>query len=257
MSDWTELQLYRLRASGFTPRAWCSFVAESFRRARELRPSYPHARRTIIVLAAAGTAVSVGVALLGEPLVGAASAAWWIAACLMVDWHLGMLDERDRLGVANVVTLVRAGLVPAVAVLGNSPAGVALFVLAGVSDILDGLLARSRGQTTRLGLWLDGSVDGLMLGAAAVVALPAWAAAIVVGRYALPWLAIGGVYFLRATRPPLDALVSGRIPGLVCFAGLALSLAGVRGGVLLAVAGALGGLGTFTASAVRSRAAVI
>lgn len=257
MSDWTELQLARLRAERFRPQAWLSFVGESLRRSRELRPSYPHAHRTVVVLAATGTAMSVGGALLGGPVVGAASAAWWIAACLMVDWHLGMLDDRDRLGAANVVTLARAGVLPAFVILGAAPAGVALFALAGAADVLDGFLARSRGESTRLGLWLDGSVDGLMLGAAAVIALPAWAAAIVVGRYALPWVAIGGVYFLRATRPPLDTLVSGRIPGLVCFAGLALSLAGVRAGVGLAVAGALGGLGTFTASAVRSRAAVV
>jgi phosphatidylglycerophosphate synthase len=175
----------------------------------------------------------------------------------MVDWHLGMLDDRERLGVANVVTLVRAGLVPAVAILGASPTGLALFMLAGAGDVLDGVLARSRGETTRLGLWLDGAVDSLMLSAVAMIALPAWAAAIVVGRYALPWFAIGGVYFLRARRPPLGTLVSGRVPGLVCFAGLVLSLAGVRIGAVVAVAGALGGLGTFTASAVRSRAAVV
>lgn len=254
MSDWTEQTLASLRAARFTPRAWCSFLLASARRARELRSAYPRPHRTLIALAGGGSAVCLAVALAGEPRLAATAAGWWLAVSLLADWHLGLLDGHDRLGAANTLTLLRAGTVPAVLLLGHTAAGVVLFAAAGASDVLDGALARRLGEATRLGLWLDGSVDGLVLGAAAIVALPAWAAALVVARYVLPWLAIGASYFLRAQRPPFGGYVSGRIPGLVTFAGLALALLGVPAAEYLAAAGALGGLGTFGASAFRTRA---
>lgn len=254
MNDWTEETLASLRAARYTPRAWATFLAASLRRARELRAVYPHAHRRLLALAGAGTAVWLAVGLAGEGRLAAAGGLWWLAACAMTDWHLGLLDGRDRLGAANTLTLLRAGAVPAIVLLSRAPAGLALFAAAGLSDVADGYLARARDETTRLGLWLDGSVDGLLLAAVAVVALPAWAAALVVGRYAAPWLVIGASYFVRAQRPSLERFVSGRIPGLVTFAGMALALLGVAGAPYLAAAGALAGLGTFTASVLRARA---
>ena len=254
MSDWTEETLASLRAARFTPRAWLAFLSASFRRARELRTTYPRAHRTLLAVAAGGAAVWLALGIAGEQRLAAVAAPWWLAACLMADWHLGMLDRRDRFGAANTLTLLRAGTVPAILLLGRHPAGLALFAAAGASDVLDGFVARSRGETTRLGLWLDGSVDGLVLTAAALVALPAWAGALVISRHLLPWAVIGASYFLRAQRPPLQGFVSGRIPGLVTFTGLALALLGVAGAEYLAAAGAVGGLGTFTAGALRTRA---
>lgn len=254
MSDWTEETLASLRADRFTPHAWLGFLGASLQRAREQRSAYPRAHRSLLTLAAGGMAVCLAVGLAGQWQPAVATAAWWLAVCLMADWHLGLLDGRDLLGAANTLTLVRAGTIPAIALLGPTPAGAALFAAAGLSDILDGPLARRRGETTRLGLWLDGSVDGLLLATAAAVALPAWAAALVIARYGLPWLVIGAGYFLRARRPPLEGFVSGRIPGLVTFAGLALALLGLPAAPYLAAAGALAGLGTFTAGALRTRA---
>ncbi len=256
MSSWTEEALASLRTAHYAPRAWARFLVASLRRARELRPLYPRAHRRLLALTGAGLAVFVAVGLAGEAQLAAIGAAWWLAGCLMVDWHLGLLDG-DRLGVANTLTLLRAGTVPAIVLLSRAPAGVALFAAAGLSDVADGFLARARGESTRLGLWLDGSVDGLLFGAVAVVALPVWSSAVVVGRYALPWLVIGASYFVRAQRPSLERFVSGRIPGLVTFAGLTLGLAGVAGAPYLAAAGALGGLGTFTANVVRARACAV
>ncbi|HZT53276.1 MAG TPA: CDP-alcohol phosphatidyltransferase family protein [Gaiellaceae bacterium] len=254
MSDWTEEALASLRAGRYSPHAWVTFLAASLRRARELRAVYPHAHRRLLALAGAGTAVWLAVGLADEGRLAAAGGLWWLAACAMVDWHLGLLDGRDALGPANTLTLLRAGAIPAIVLLSRPPVGAALLGAAGLSDVLDGILARARGETTRLGLWLDGSVDGLLLAAAAVVVLPAWAAALVVGRYGLPWLVIGASYVVRAQRPSRERIVSGRIPGLVTFAGMTSALLGIAGAPYLAAAGALGGLGTFTASALRARA---
>ena len=100
MSDWTEDALGALKRRRFTPRAWLSFLGASFARAAELRRSYPVAHRTVVWLAASGAVASVAVALTGRPLLGWVSVAWWLAACLMVDWHLGLLDDLPYFGFA-------------------------------------------------------------------------------------------------------------------------------------------------------------
>src|SRR6218665_1753490 len=44
-------------------------------------------------------------------------------------------------------------------------ANVFLFLLAGLSDFLDGKIARATGQTTLLGKFLDSSTDKMLIGA--------------------------------------------------------------------------------------------
>jgi phosphatidylglycerophosphate synthase len=254
VNDWTADALERLRAGRFTPRAWIVFLASSLRRARELRPVYSRAHRTVLVIASAGSAACVAIALAGLARLAAASAAWWLVACLMLDWHLGLLDGRDRLGAANTLTLLRAGVVPAIVLLGGTPASLTLFMAAGAADVLDGRLARRLGQSTRLGVWLDGSADGLVVGAAALVALPYWASAVVITRFALPWFAIAGVYFLRRERPEFRRPASTRAAGLVLFAGIALGFLSVPGAAAIAAGGAVVGLATISMRVVRAHA---
>lgn len=65
----------------------------------------------------------------------------------------------------------------------------ALFILASITDGLDGYLARRRGQVTTIGMLLDPLADKLMI-AAAFIALvqfnprivPAWIAVVIIGR---------------------------------------------------------------------------
>jgi cardiolipin synthase (CMP-forming) len=66
----------------------------------------------------------------------------------------------------NLLTLLRLGFVPFVVnsiMDGRYGIALALFVLAGVSDGLDGLLARSLGQRTKLGEYLDPIADKLLI----------------------------------------------------------------------------------------------
>jgi phosphatidylglycerophosphate synthase len=241
---WTREQLTDLRASHFAPRAWCRFLAASFERAAAARRERRRAQRQVLAVAAAGFLPWVAAAALGAVPLAVVGAGWWTLVVLMLEWHLGMLDDLDRLGPANVLALARAAAVPAVLLLPVAPAA-AVFLAAGATDGVDGALARSRRETTRLGFWLDGTTDTLLLGAAAVAALragllPWWAAAAVLVRYALPWPLAAALYFLRGEMP--RRRVSGRIPGLAVFAGLAVAMLGGPGASLAAAGAAAGTL---------------
>ena len=67
---------------------------------------------------------------------------------------------------ANQLTLLRMLLIPAFVILvlyGHLGWALIVFVTAGVTDGLDGLLARWSGQNTSLGAWLDPMADKLLL----------------------------------------------------------------------------------------------
>jgi CDP-diacylglycerol--glycerol-3-phosphate 3-phosphatidyltransferase len=91
------------------------------------------------------------------------------------------------------LTLLRIFFVPIVVVLLLTRGGnmdlwaVAVFLLAAVTDLLDGYLARKRGQITTLGILLDPIADKLLTSAAFISLVylqlvPAWMVVIIVGR---------------------------------------------------------------------------
>jgi cardiolipin synthase len=70
------------------------------------------------------------------------------------------------LTVANQLTILRIMLVPAFVLLlvyGYLGWALVTFIVAGLTDALDGLIARSAGQRTSLGAWLDPMADKLLL----------------------------------------------------------------------------------------------
>jgi cardiolipin synthase len=96
------------------------------------------------------------------------------------------------MGLANWLTIARIVLIPVfVTLLVYDRVGLALwtFVLAGLTDTLDGYIARTRGNTTRLGAFLDPLADKLLLTASFVTltyrfpwVLPFWLTAVVLSR---------------------------------------------------------------------------
>jgi len=90
----------------------------------------------------------------------------------------------------NLLTLLRLLLVPPVAWLilsGTYGAALLLFVLAAVSDALDGFLARRFGWSSRLGALLDPLADKLLLVVSCVCLslaglIPGWLALLVLAR---------------------------------------------------------------------------
>ena len=73
---------------------------------------------------------------------------------------------------ANQITILRMAMIPLFLVLivyRYFTYGFAVFVIAGISDALDGLIARKFGQKTALGAFLDPLADKLLLSAAFVI----------------------------------------------------------------------------------------
>jgi len=259
---WTREVVGELRASGYRPGAWKWFIARSLARARFARRERRRAHRETLALAALGLAAWLALALLGRLWLALVGATWWALIVLMLDWHLGMLEDEAgrplaRLGVPNLLSLLRAALVPALPVLAPTLLLVALLV-SGVADVVDGAVARAFGRETRLGAWLDGGVDGFVLGAAALGAgfdglLPWWAVALVLARHALQWAVVAAVWLTIAERRERWRTVSGKLPGAVLFAGLVLACLRVPGASALVAAGSIGGLATFGLTLARAR----
>ena len=67
---------------------------------------------------------------------------------------------------ANQLTILRMLLIPAFVILllyGYRGWALVVFLAAGLTDLLDGLIARATGQKTTLGAWLDPMADKLLL----------------------------------------------------------------------------------------------
>lgn len=100
--------------------------------------------------------------------------------------------------IPNLITLMRAMLVPVVFWLllaGYIEAAFLAFVIAGMSDAVDGLLARRFGWQTELGAYLDPLADKLLIVSIFVAlgvrgALPSWLVIAVVSRDVLILLGI-------------------------------------------------------------------
>ena len=99
------------------------------------------------------------------------------------------------LTLANQLTLLRMLLIPAFVILTAYQYlgwALAAFVLAGVTDLLDGVIARWWKQRTTIGAWLDPAADKLLLLTAFVVLtlpdlgltnrLPIWLTVVVISR---------------------------------------------------------------------------
>jgi CDP-diacylglycerol--glycerol-3-phosphate 3-phosphatidyltransferase len=95
----------------------------------------------------------------------------------------------------NALTLLRIFLVPFLVVVlltkftAREFVGLAIFLVAAVTDFFDGWLARRRNQTTKLGALLDPIADKLLMSAAFISLVemdpqhvPAWMVVIIIGR---------------------------------------------------------------------------
>ena len=97
--------------------------------------------------------------------------------------------------IANQLTLLRMLLIPAFVLLvvyGRFGWALVVFIAAGVTDALDGIIARMPGQKSELGAWLDPVADKLLLVTTFIVLtlpniglvnrIPIWLTVIVISR---------------------------------------------------------------------------
>ena len=104
-------------------------------------------------------------------------------------------DEVPLWNIANILTMVRCAMVPLLVVLAilypDSVPGrlvvTAVFVLAMITDLLDGHLARSRNLITDFGKIMDPIADKAMTGAALIMLsvwdyVPWWMTVLKIGR---------------------------------------------------------------------------
>ena len=118
-------------------------------------------------------------------------------------------DSVPPMTLPNYITIARFLMVPLIVVVmidGHMLAALVLFVLAGVSDGIDGFIARQFDQKSELGAWLDPIADKFLLVSVFVAlgwlgALPVWLVLLVVSR---DGLIIGAVVLSSLMKNPVQ-----------------------------------------------------
>lgn len=99
----------------------------------------------------------------------------------------------SRMNLPNFITLIRIFLIPFFIVVFQNPTAVrswvaaAIFLVASLTDLLDGYLARRWGQVTKLGKFLDPVADKFLILSALILLVDfdrveAWMAIVIIGR---------------------------------------------------------------------------
>jgi phosphatidylglycerophosphate synthase len=139
----TEELLGGLSRGGWRARSWMGFVATASTRSARQARGHPLALMEVSVLH-----------LLFAALGRRGGRAWVATSWALAAIHLGMLEQKQRLGWANLISLTRANL-PAV----GPRLGSWLPVLAIVSDVADGAIARRTSTATPFGRHADFLAD--------------------------------------------------------------------------------------------------
>lgn len=200
-----------LRRRRFSREGLLSFLAAAYERTRDEVYSNPSlARSTLgwglaffaaLFVYCAGVSLSLDHDLAVASLV--AGSVWLALSCAWMVVHSGMARgpsgrRIERVGIANLLTLLRSLIVPLIVVSvlrGHVVLAGVLFAVGGVSDIFDGVAARRLGQVTKMGTVMDHLVDVVFAGATffslvAVGLLSPWIGLLVAIRYGL--VLIGG-----------------------------------------------------------------
>ncbi|MGI6566911.1 MAG: phosphatidylglycerophosphate synthase [Firmicutes bacterium] len=157
--------------------------------------------------------------------------------------------------IANVLTMLRLAAVPLLIYMffleDMDPRWIALvFVLTGITDVLDGRLARSRNEVTRFGTLADPLADKLIMLAAVFIlaargSVPWWAAALLAAKELA--LVVGAVFFLVSKSKVTPAGNLGKLATLLLYIGVTGVIIGISNMVYLVILGVavsiLAGLG--------------
>lgn len=239
-----EEYLRDLRARGFRPAAFATYARQVWALARSHMDANPGAVRSVWLVGlgffAAAFVGSIAIAIAYDRSLAydflLRTSLWILPAFGLVSLAIGLLRDRDgytlsALNVPIALTLLRITLTPAVVLfLTDDHAGLAFlaFLLAGLTDIADGWLARRWRQETLLGRILDPIVDivfnlAVFLALAASGVLPTWCAWAAFARYAITLVGGAGLYlFVGPVR--IQPTTFGRATGVVMAALVGLLL---------------------------------
>lgn len=123
------------------------------------------------------------------------------------------------LNLPNYLTLIRIAAIPFFLVLLFSRLynyALLVFLIGGITDALDGPVARFTNQRTRLGAYLDPLADKLLIISSLVVltlidAVPAWLTILVLSRDVIVTLGYGAIYFVVEERMEIQPSTLGKI----------------------------------------------
>jgi len=146
--------------------------------------------------------------------------------------HEGQLSTRVWT-IPNVLSMLRLALVPVflvLLVLGEYVGALIVLVVASLSDLADGYLARRLNQVTRLGQLLDPAADRLyifaaLLGLAAGGLVPWWIVVVIVARDV--FLLVLGVVLASHGYGPLPVHQLGKVATFALFFGLPVIMLGL------------------------------
>jgi CDP-diacylglycerol---glycerol-3-phosphate 3-phosphatidyltransferase len=154
----------------------------------------------------------------------------------------------------NLLGLARIALTPVVMALillpipGGGLLAALIFAVAAITDVLDGRIARARGEVTSLGVFMDLTADkvlvaGVMIAMVEVRLLPTWIVATILGRE----LVVGGIRQLAASESVvIAARALGKAKTLLTLVGVIVLLLArdAQTGGALSGTGAAAGLAT-------------
>ncbi|MDR0926991.1 MAG: CDP-alcohol phosphatidyltransferase family protein [Ignavibacteria bacterium] len=114
--------------------------------------------------------------------------------------------------------------------IGNNINSFILYLTAGLTDFLDGYLARKLNQISELGKMLDPIADKLMIGTAVIILLiqarmPIWYVSIIVARDLFNLL--GGLWVSRKIKFVLPSVLIGKIAAVITMATFMLNILNV------------------------------
>ncbi|MEQ1832816.1 MAG: CDP-alcohol phosphatidyltransferase family protein, partial [Candidatus Eisenbacteria bacterium] len=249
-----EEYLVELRRERFAPAALLTYARRVGARVRSDVLANPGAVRSIwavgLAFFAAAFLASMGMALAWDRDLAERfflhTALWMLPAFTFVTLFVGHLRDAgghrlSGLNIPLVLTLARVSLVPGIAVFlvdRHFVWALALYVLASLTDVFDGYLARRWKQTTALGTVLDPLVDivfnlTMLAGLAAAELLDSWVFWVAVLRYGILLVGGSGLYlFVGPLR--VQPTWFGRMTGVVMTTLIALFT------LLVAVRGPLG-----------------
>lgn len=230
-----EEDLEDLRREHFAPVALLAYARRVAARTREQIWKNPAAVRSIW---------SVGLGFFAATFVAASAMAWFYDRHLAYDFFLqtalwmlptfgivtasvGLLRDREGFAFSSLnlpltLTLLRVCLVPGIALFlldRHFALALVTFVIAALSDVVDGWLARRWKQETRLGTVLDPLVDivfnlAMFFALAAAELLPRWVFWVAALRYGM--LLIGGACLYLFVGPlRIRPTLFGRLTGVV------------------------------------------